>query len=117
LVHVAQQTTGFGAQHLPGWSQTNAARGPLEKGHAQTFLDPLHLARDGALREAGKFRRLCETAMLRHEVKEMQLVDIEGRCLQKLMHAAHESMALMNFTPNRKTAKLWSNPHLYGLHH
>ena len=39
--------------------------------------------------------------MLRHEMEEMQLVDIEGRGLQELMHTAHEIMGLMNFTPNR----------------
>jgi hypothetical protein len=56
--------------------------------------------------DARQLRRLRETAVLRDKMKEMQLVDIEWRCLQEFMHTAHESMGLMNFTPKPKAAKL-----------
>jgi hypothetical protein len=92
----------------------DASRGPFEECHAEALFDALHLPRDSALSEPGQFRRLRETAMLRYQVEEVQFVDIEGRRFEELMHERNESMALMNFTPKRKSRRLRANHQLYG---
>lgn len=57
----------------------------------------MHLAGDGTLREPGDFRCPGEASVLNDQMKQVELVEIEGDRGQIVIHSAHQCMRLMNF--------------------
>src|SRR5690606_8172835 len=80
--------------------------------HAEPPLDPLHLPCHRALRQPHDLGGFGEAAVLRHQVEEVELVDVERRRLQVLMHRVHAWMPRMHLTckPSNGMLQRWLIP-------
>src|SRR5690606_7276470 len=76
----------------------HTASGSLKQVNSQAVLNALHLARDGALSQAGNLGGLGKAAMFHDEVEKRQFIQIERNSAEEAMHNAHQCMRLMNFT-------------------
>jgi hypothetical protein len=92
--------------HLP--------RRPLKKRQPQPRLHTLHLTRDRALRQPRRRRRLRKRTVSRHQLQQMQLVNIERNRREILMCFLHEWMRLMNFPKQTASCKLPAKQKYYG---
>ncbi len=81
---------GLRVKKLSSLGEADMPRGPLEQRDAQLLLHTADLAGDRALGQSGFLSGLGKAAMLRHEMEQAQLVEIERDGGEEVIHAESE---------------------------
>ena len=83
--------------------------GPFEEGHSKPVFHPANLPCNGALGEPRAFGCLREGTRFGNQLKEGQLVEIEGAGGEELIHKYHQTWINNEFNTNRSSWENMSN--------